>query len=326
MHRVAIVAMDSVVPTDLAIPTDVFGHVLLPDGRPGYEVQVCSVAPEVRVGARGVFHLRTQHGLDALAHAHTIVLAGIDDLGTHVPADLIAALRAAAARGARLASICSGAFVLAATGLLDGKRATTHWAGAEELARRHPAIIVDPDVLYVDQGQILTSAGATAGMDLCLHLVRLDYGCAAAAEAAKLAVVALERDGSQAQQVVHAPPAFDGSSLAPLLDWLHEHLHSELTLEQIARQAAMSERTLNRRFRQQLGTTPRQWLIRARVRRAQMLLETTTLSVEHIAAHVGFPSMTTFRQQFRRVAQANPGAYRRVFKHDPPEAAAAARP
>ena len=311
MHVVAIVALDGVVAFDLATPCEVFGRVRLPDGRPGYQVRVCGVTPEVDAGA---FGLLTRSGLEELARADTIILPGVADLSRPVPAPLVDAVRAAAARGTRVASICSGAFLLAATGLLDGRRATTHWLAAAELARRHPAIQVDPDVLYVDGGQFLTSAGAAAGLDLCLHLVRLDYGSAVAADTARVSVMPLERAGGQSQFIMHAPPAPDGSSLEPLLHWLEESLHQPLTLAAIARHAALSVRTLNRRFREQTGTTPLQWLLRARVRRAQHLLETTAHPVESIAGKVGFGSATAFRAHFQRCVATTPQAYRRAFR------------
>ncbi|MFP2898037.1 GlxA family transcriptional regulator [Corallococcus sp. 4LFB] len=311
MHTVAIVALDGVVPFDLSIPTEVFRHVRLPFGGPGYQVRVCGLTPEVHAGA---FRVKTHHGLGSLARADTIFLPGIMDLSAPVPPALLKALRAAAGRGTRIASICTGAFLLAATGLLDGLRATTHWMATEELARRHPAIQVDPNVLYVDNGQLLTSAGAAAGLDLCLHVVRRDHGDAVAADAARLAVMPLERDGGQSQFITHVPPAPEGASLEPLLHWMEDHLHRPLTLQSLARKAAMSERTLSRHFREQTGTTPLQWLLHARVRRAQHLLETTGQSVEAIAQKVGFGSVTTFREHFQRFVATSPLAYRRAFR------------
>jgi transcriptional regulator GlxA family with amidase domain len=324
MHIVAVVALDNVVAFDLAMPCEVFSRVRLPGGRAGYQVRVCGVTPEVDAG---YFGLRVHAGLDELARADTIILAGIADLDTPVPEALVRAVCDAAAAGTRVASICTGAFLLAATGLLDGRRATTHWLAAGELARRHPAIEVDPDVLYVDEGQLLTSAGAAAGFDLCLHMVRLDYGSAVAADAARISVMPLERDGGQSQFIIHAPPAPDGSSLEPLLRWLEERLHEPLTLEDIARRAALSVRTLNRRFREQTGTTPLQWLLRARVRRAQHLLETTGHSVEAIAGKVGFGSATALREHFQRLVTTSPQAYRRAFRgpQESPARAGAAR-
>jgi transcriptional regulator GlxA family with amidase domain len=314
MHVVAVVAFDGVVPVDLATPCDLFARVRLPSGKPAYEVRVCGVTPEVDAGA---FVLRAPFGLSELARADTIMVPGIHALSVVPSPRLLRALRKAAAEGTRIASICSGAFVLAAAGLLDHRRATTHWLAAAELARRHPLITVDPNVLYVDEGAILTSAGAAAGLDLCLHIVRRDLGAAAAAEAARMAVMPLERAGGQAQFIVHAPPTPEGSSLAELLHWLEHNLHRPLTLRDMARKAAWSVRTLNRRFHEQAGTTPLRWLLRARVCRAQALLETTEHSVEGIAARVGFRSATAFRAHFSRVAGTSPQAYRRTFQAAP---------
>lgn len=315
MHRVAIVALDTLVPFDLTTPCEVFGRVVLPDGRPGYQVRVCGVNREIDAG--GYYRMRLRYGLGELARADTVLLPGINDIDAEVPEVLVRAVRRAAARGARVASICSGAFLLAATGLLDGRRATTHWLGAAHLARRYPKVQVDPDVLYVDAGGVFTSAGAAAAFDLCLHLVRCDYGTAIAAEAARVSVVQLEREGGQSQYIVHPPTAPDGASLSQLLCWALENLHRDLTLEDLARRGAMSVRSLNRKFREQTGTTPLQWLVKARVRRAQQLLETTSHSIEHIAAAVGFGSTTAFREHFRRIVATSPQAYRRSFRGTP---------
>ncbi len=314
MHTVAVLALDGTVPFDLSVPCEVFGRTTAPGGRPAYQVRVCAPAPEVEAGA---FTIRARWGLDGLDGADTVIVPGVSDLDVPVPPQVIAALRTAAADGARIASICSGAFVLAATGLLDGLRATTHWMGTAELARRHPAIDVDPDVLFVDNGRILTSAGAAAGLDLCLHMVRTDLGAAVAAEAARVSVMPLERAGGQAQFITHEPPAPDGSTLEPLLRWLEDNLHRELTLKDIAVRAALSTRTLNRRFREQTGTTPLRWLNRTRLRRAQYLLETTDQPVNRVAAHVGFGSPTTFRDRFRELTGTSPYAYRRAFRGAP---------
>jgi transcriptional regulator GlxA family with amidase domain len=311
MHVVAVVALEGVVAFDLATPCEVFGRTRLAGGRPAYEVRVCAPAREVDAGG---FRLRAKWGLSAIARADTVVLPGVSDLSMPIPGSVVRAVRAAATRGARVASICSGAFVLAATGLLDGRRATTHWLAARELARRHPHIDVDPDVLYVDCGRILTSAGAAAGLDLCLHMVRRDYGAAVAADAARLSVMPLERAGGQAQFIDHEPPAPDGASLEPLQRWLEKNLDRPLALGDIARRASMSVRTLNRRFREQTGTTPVQWLLRARARRAQHLLETSDQPIDRIAARAGFGSTATFRDRFHRVVGTSPQGYRRAFR------------
>jgi transcriptional regulator GlxA family with amidase domain len=311
MPTVAVLALDGVVPFDLSTPCEVFGRVRLADGRAGYRVKVCGATRTVDAG---VFAIRTRWGLRELARADTVIVPGVVDPARPVPRAVVDALRAAAKNGARIASICTGAFVLAAVGLLDGLRATTHWLVAAELARLHPAVEVDPDVLYVDNGAILTSAGAAAGLDLCLHLVRRDYGAAVAADTARISVMPLERDGGQAQFIVHEAPAADGQSLAPLLRWLEKHVDKPLTLEGMARRAGMSTRNFSRRFREQTGTTPAQWLLRARVRRAQQLLETSAHPVERIAADSGFGSTATFRDRFRRLVGTSPRAYRRAFR------------
>ncbi|MFI1104120.1 GlxA family transcriptional regulator [Streptomyces melanogenes] len=312
MHTVAVLALDGVIPFDLSTPIDVFQRTRLPDGRPAYRVQVCAPAEEVDAGA---FTLRAPRRLDALAEADTVILPGCADPVAPIPDDALDAVRQAAARGARIASICTGAFVLAATGLLDGHRATTHWAAAALLAERHPAVDVDPAVLYVDNGQLLTSAGAAAGLDLCLHMIRRDLGSAVAADAARLSVMPLEREGGQAQFIVpEHPPAPRGSTMEPLLLWMEENAGADLTLDDLAARAGMSARTLHRRFREQTGTSPLQWLHRARIRRAQHLLETTAHPVDHIASQVGFGSPTAFRDRFKRLVGTSPHAYRRSFQ------------
>lgn len=315
MRTVAVLALDHVIPYELGMPAEVFGRAevpgIVPPDRP-YAVRVCGPRRLVRAGG---FDVRVRHGLDALAAlgpADLVVVPGVEDVVQPVPAPVVRALRRAAARGATVASICSGAFVLAAAGLLDGRRATTHWRAARLLAARYPAVTVDPDVLYVDEGPVLTSAGAAAGMDLCLHLVRRDYGAAAAAHAARLAVAPLAREGGQAQYIVREDPASD-LALEPLLAWLGANLHRPLNLAQIALRAGMSTRSLVRHFRAQTGTTPLQWLLTARVRHAQALLETTALPVEEVARRAGFDAAPTFRARFARVTGTSPAAYRRAF-------------
>jgi transcriptional regulator GlxA family with amidase domain len=312
MHTVAVLALDKVIPFDLSTPIEVFTRTRLPDGRAAYRVRVCGATPSVDAGA---FTLQAPWGLAALADADTIILPGCADPTAPVPAEVVDALRHAAAGGTRIASICAGAFVLAATGLLDGRRATTHWLATAALASLHPEIDVDPDVLYVDNGQFLTSAGAAAGLDLCLHLIRRDHGSAVAADAARLSVMPLEREGGQAQFIVHDhPPTPQGSVLEPVLRWMEDNAGRDLTLDDIATHAGMSTRTLNRRFREQTGTTPLQWLHRARIRQAQYLLEATAHPVDRIASQVGFGSPTAFRDRFKRVVGTSPHAYRAAFQ------------
>jgi transcriptional regulator GlxA family with amidase domain len=311
MHTVAILALDNVIPFDLSTPIEVFARTRLPDGSTPYEVRVCG-APTVKSDA---FIIQPPWGLSALNDAETIILPGCSDPLAPIPHDVIDALRRAAARGTRIATVCAGAFVLAATGLLNGHRATTHWLAAAALAQRYPEIDVDPDVLYVDNGQFLTSAGAAAGVDLCLHLIRQDHGSAVAADAARLCVMPLEREGGQAQFIVHdQPPTPQGSVLEPVLRWMEDSMAKDLTLDAIAAHAGMSTRTLNRRFREQTGTTPLQWLHRTRIRQAQHLLEATTQAVDLIGTKVGFGSPTAFRDRFKRVVGTSPHAYRLAFQ------------
>lgn len=311
MHTVAILALDGVLAFDLSTPIEVFGRTRLPDGQAAYRVLVCAPKDEID---SGTFTLRIPWRLDMLMEADTILLPGLANPLAPLPDEVLAALRSAWARGTRMASICVGAFILAAAGLLDGLRATTHWAAACELAQRYPKVQVDADVLFVDNGQILTSAGAAAGLDLCLHMVRRDYGAAVAANIARVAVMPLERDGGQAQFIVHEPPTSDGATLEPVLRWMEENAHRELRLEEIAAQAMMSTRTLSRRFREQTGTTPLQWLKFSRLRKAQVLLETTGDSIECIATQVGFGSSTSLREQFKQVVGVSPQAYRHAFR------------
>ncbi len=310
MHTVVILAMDGVVAFDLSTPIEVFARIRLPDGQAAYRVRICAPADEVDAG---IFAVRAPWGLDALTEADTIFLPGLADPTAPIPEDILEALRAAAQCGTRIASICVGAFTLAATGLLDGLRATTHWAAAKKLARLYPAVDVDADVLFVDNGQVLTSAGSAAGLDLCLHMIRQDHGFTVAADAARSAVMPPVRDGGQAQYIVYEQPGADGLSLEPLLRWMEENAHQKLTLNEIATRASVSTRTLNRRFREQTGTTPLQWLNQSRIRRAQYLLETTEHSVEQIALQVGFGSPTAFRDRFKRLVGTSPQGYRRAF-------------
>jgi transcriptional regulator GlxA family with amidase domain len=223
-------------------------------------------------------------------------------------------LRQAHGRGARIASICGGAFMLAAAGLLDGRRATTHWTSAGDLAERFPRVEVDPNVLFVDEGDVLTSAGAATGLDLCIHMVRNDFGAAVAADVARHVVIAPQRDGGQAQFIVPREPTGDNGSLEPTMRWLRDRIGEPSTLSDIARHAAISPRTLNRRFREQTAMTPLQWLLTQRVRHAQELLETTALSVEDIARHCGFGTAINLRQHFTRRVKMSPLAYRRAFQ------------
>lgn len=307
-RHLAVLAFDGVLPFDLATAVETFARARLDDGTPPYRVTV--VAPQAEIAAEG-YGLRVPHGLDLAGDAAIVIVPGMAD--PHAPANpaILAALTDARRRGARVASICTGAFLLAAAGLLDGLRATTHWQAAGLLARMYPRVTVDPAVLYVDEGEILTSAGAAAGLDLCLHMIRRDFGARVAARVARAAVVPLERPGGQAQFIQDDPPPAAG--LAPLLDWMRAHLDQKLEVDGLAARAGMSPRTFARRFRAETGTTPLQWLLTARIRRAQLLLETTGRSIEWIATEAGFDSAITFRQRFRQVAGVTPSQWRRSF-------------
>jgi transcriptional regulator GlxA family with amidase domain len=310
MHTVGVLALPDTIAFDLSTPIEVFGRVRRPDGSQAYRVLVCGSDPEV---AAGPIRIATDHRLDALAAVDTIVVPGRYDPLAPTPDGVHEALQAALARGTRIASICVGAFTLAAAGILDGKRATTHWLGAQLFRNAFPEVHLDADVLYVDEGQVLTSAGASAGIDLCLHMVACDYGTAVAADAARMAVAPLHRSGGQAQFIVRNR-RLTGQALPELLAWIEQHAHRELSLEDVAAQASMSIRTLNRRFQAETGHTPMQWVNAVRVRHAQELLEATAHSVERIGRDVGFSSAANFREQFRRVAGVPPQSYRNTFR------------
>ena len=263
------------------------------------------------------FDVVVPHGLEALERADTVVVPGIGDRAWPLPPEPLAALRAAAERGARVASICTGAFVLAAAGLLDGRRAAPHWRYAERLAREFPAVTVDPDVLYVDDGAVLTSAGMAAGVDLCLHMVRSDHGAEPANAIARCMVVAAHRDGGQAQFVERPLPAAAGDGLGATRAWMEERLAAPLTVDEMARHAGYSPRSFARRFRAETGTTPLQWLIGLRVADARRLLERTDLPIEDVARRAGFGTAVALRQHFARVVGTPPSAYRRAFRAAP---------
>ena len=308
-HRVAVLAYDGVVLGDLALPLEIFGRVRDQAGSACYDVRVCGIVREIRSEH---LDLKVPWRLSSVACADTVIVPGISDLQRGIPPAIARALRGALNRGARIASICTGAFVLADAGLLKHMRATTHWMAAGELARRHPEIEVDANLIYVDNGRVLTSAGAAAGMDLCLHMVRRDHGASVAARVARAAVMPLERSGGQAQFIEYKLPE-TSESMGPLLLWMERHLEQDFSLSTIARQGRMSTRTLSRLFRAQVGLTPAQWLARARVRRAQHLLETTRLPIEHIASEAGFKSASVLRDHFGSSIGVSPSSYRRSF-------------
>lgn len=309
MRKVAVLAINDVVPLDFGIAWQAFTLARLADGSRAYEVEVCGPESTIRVAG---LDMHVRYGLDRLALAHTIVIPGSEDPLGMVSTTVSIALRRAHARGARLASICSGAFILAASGLLNGKRAVTHWRLADDLARLYPEINVEPNVLFVDEASIVTSAGASAGTDMCLHLVQQDYGQTVAANTARLMVAPLHRDGGQAQFIRQKIPG-SPTSLNPLVEWIRDNLHAAHTVDSLAARANMSPRTFARRFQEQIGTTPLQWLLAARIERARELLEQSQLPIDQIAFLAGFGSAVAFRARFRRVVALTPTDYRRRF-------------
>lgn len=314
MYTVAVLALPDAIAYDMAIPVETFGRVRLPDGRPGYRVIVAGHAGEVAAGA---MTLRVDHGLDAPDRADLIVVPGRNDPAPPSPPEVLAALRRAHERGTKIASICVGAFTLAETGLLDGLEATTHWLGADWFAKRFPAVKLLPDLLYADNGSLLTSAGASSGIDLCLHIVQQDYGMAVAADAARLAVAPLHRSGGQAQYILRNRPSYQTATLEPVLAWIEHHAHEDLTLTDVARVAGLSTRTLARHFTDETGQSPMQWVTGVRLRHAQELLETTDHTIDRIAAQCGFSSTSNFRAQFGQSVGVSPGEYRKTFRPAP---------
>ncbi|MFH8800794.1 helix-turn-helix domain-containing protein [Streptomyces sp. NPDC017936] len=310
MTTVALAVTDGMLHFELALACEVFGSAPAGVTVPWYDLVVCGP----RTVRAGRFGLEPEHGLDRLPDADTVIVPGWADVDVAPPADLVDAVRAAHEAGARVASLCTGAFVLAAAGLLDGRRATTHWAHTRVLAARHPRVTVDPDVLYVDDGSVLTSAGKAAALDLCLHLVRLDHGSSVTNTVARRLVVPPHRDGGQAQFVPTPAPAPDNHPLAALFPWVIERLDQPLTVEDLARRAGMSSRHLGRHFRAVTGTTPLQWLLTQRIRHAQELLETTDDGVDTIAAATGMGTGTTLRRHFHRTVGVPPDTYRRTFR------------
>jgi AraC family transcriptional activator FtrA len=279
-----------------------------------YELDVVTEAPEAPLRMLGGVTMQVSHGLERLAVADTVVLPSWPE--SRAPSGaLLEALRAAAGRGARVVSICSGAFLFAATGLLDGRSATTHWRYADELQRRHPSVRVDPSVLYVEEPPFITSAGSAAGIDACLHLIRLDHDSTVANLVARRMVVPAHRDGGQAQFIARPVGSGDGDALIrQAMDWAVAHLAEPLRVEDLARRAFMAPRTFSRRFAEANGTSPLRWLTEQRVAASLPLLESSDHPVEHIASVVGFPSAPAYRVQFQRLMRTTPSAYRRAFK------------
>ncbi|GLU48385.1 GlxA family transcriptional regulator [Nocardiopsis ansamitocini] len=321
-HPVAVLARNGAMPMELGIVHQLLGQARSTEGAPLYEVVTCTPVPgEVRTNAD--FSIRVAHGPEALAQARTvIVVASHDPDATEADGVLDTVLAAALAwisPGARIASICTGAFVLAAAGLLDGRRATTHWESSDRFRKLFPGIALDPDVLYVDEGDVLTSAGEASGIDLCLHIIRSDHGAAVANDVARATVVPPHRDGGQAQFIRRPVPEPRSSSTGRARAWALENLDRQLSLRALAARESMSVRTFTRNFRQETGLSPVRWLTLRRVERARELLESTDLSVERIAADTGFGSPVSLRQHLHAALGVSPSAYRATFRGTPPE-------
>ncbi|GAB3291953.1 GlxA family transcriptional regulator [Parasphingorhabdus pacifica] len=313
-HRIAVLVRQGLLPMELAIVHQLFSKALSASGDQLYEVVTCAVTPgQVRTTAD--FPISVTHGPEALAEADTVFIPASDE-DYESDGQLAGTLAAALVRvpdDARIASICTGAFVLASAGRLDGRKATTHWNSAEHFRRLHPAVNLDPDVLYVDDGAVLTSAGEAAGIDLCLHIIREDHGAAIANDVARSAVVPAHRDGGQAQFVRRAVPEPQRSSTADARAWALSHLHRAVTLSELAERESMSIRTFTRRFRDEMGLSPVQWLTQQRVERARQLLEETDLPVDQVAQDAGFGTAAAMRQHLRAKLGTSPSAYRRTF-------------
>lgn len=313
MRKVAVVVLAGAKPLDVGIPAQVFSN----RSSMPYEVTVCGVRPGLVSGGDGLsYHLdRGIDVLEGLGSGDLVFLPGYrhPDL-ERAPAELLQAVRSAHERGARIAAISTGAFALAATGLLDGKRATTHWHYSARLAEQFPEIDVDERVLFVDEGSVLTSAGAASGIDLCLHILRADQGLSAANYTARRLVAAPYRSGGQGQFVPRSVPEAHGEQFAATREWALHHLADPLTVARLARHARVAERTFGRRFVQETGYTPMQWVMRARLDVARELLEESRLGVDEIAAQVGLGTGANLRLHFRKVLGTTPTEYRKVFQ------------
>ncbi|GAA3720321.1 GlxA family transcriptional regulator [Streptomyces tremellae] len=307
-HRIAVLLLDPVLPLDTGIPLQVFGRASLP----AYEVTTASLGGRP-VRAPGGLTVSPGGGLGVLADADTVMVPGYARHDAPLDPAVLDALRAADGRGARMVSICSGAFALAQAGVLDGRRATTHWASCAKLAERYPRVTVDPDVLYVDEGRVLTSAGVAAGIDLCLHILRRDHGSAVANTVARRIVAAPRREGEQRQFIEYADAPCGEDVLSATRAWMLAQLHEPLTVARMAAHARMSERGFTRHFTAQTGLPPLRWLHAQRVDRAKQLLESTDLPVDEVAARSGLGSAANLRVHFKRATRLAPLAYRKAF-------------
>ena len=320
LRSVAVLLLDELAVFEFGVLCEVFGVDRTDDGVPRLDFRVCGVRPGEPVSTTGGVRVVAERGLDGLRGADLVAVPATTS--RDYPPEALAALRDAAAAGATLLTVCSGVFVLGAAGLLDGRRCTTHWMTVDELRSRHPAAVVDPDVLFVDDDTIVSSAGTAAGIDACLHLVRRELGSAAVNVIARRMVVPPQRDGGQRQYIEQPVPSCSAEGLAPTLDWVVANLHLEHSVTGLARRATMSERSFARRFVAETGTTPHRWLTRQRVLLARRLLEDTDLGVDEVADRSGFGTAALLRHHFRRIVGVTPADYRRTFRAGPGPAVA----
>ncbi|WP_328632719.1 GlxA family transcriptional regulator [Streptomyces sp. NBC_00356] len=317
-HRIAVLALDGLIPFEFGIPQRIFGRARDATGTRLYEVVTCAVREPGRVRTDADYAIHVEHGPDTLATADTVIVPASYEMGpVYEEGRLTPELEAALAwirPGTRMVSICTGSYVLAAAGLLDGRPATTHWADADHFQRLFPHIKVDPNVLFIDDGDVLSSAGVAAGIDLCLHLVRRDHGAAVANDVARRTVVPPHRDGGQAQYIERPLPEPQLASTARARAWALDHLHEPLQLRDLADRESLSVRTFTRRFREEVGVSPGQWLTGQRVERARHLLETSGLSIDEVARRSGFGTAQSMRQHLHSTLGVTPTAYRRTFR------------
>ena len=312
LTNVAVLVYDGVAPFEVGVLCEAWGTDRSDQGLPVFDFALCTPRPG-RVETTAGFALDVSDDLSRVADADLVAVPAVPR-GVAAPDEVVEALRAADTRGARLLSVCSGAFVLGQAGLLDGRRCTTHWRYTDELAARFPEAKVIPEVLYVDDDRVVTSAGSAAGLDACLHLWREEFGAAAASTVARRMVVPPQREGGQAQFIENPVPDCDAETMGPLLTWITENLAGDLGVDLLARRANMSGRTFARRFRAETGTTPHSWITSQRVLRAEQLLEQTDRPVEWIAHEVGFGNAATLRHHFGQTRSISPQQYRRTFR------------
>ena len=311
LRSVAVLALDEMIVFEFGVLCEVFGLDRTDDGIPPIEFRTCGARAHQPVRTVEGLHVLPTYGLDGLVGADLVALPATNL--REFPDEVLDAVRAAAAAGATVLTICSGVFVAGAAGLLDGRRCTSHWRNVDELRERHPLAVVDPDVLFVDDGDLISSAGSAAGIDACLHVVRRSLGSAAVNTIARLMVVAPQREGGQRQFLDQPVPECSNEAIAPTLDWVLTHIDREHSVADLARRSLMSERSFSRRFLAETGTTPHRWLTQQRVLRARQLLEQTPLGIDEIARTCGFGTPAMLRHHFRKAIGVNPGDYRRTF-------------